>query len=1048
MKKQNPVCKAIGLLLLCLFLMGPGFNGAYASDLPDAAQQQRTITGKVTDYTGAPLPGVTVVVKNTTIGIVTNLNGEYSLQVPENAQVLVYSFVGMQPQEITISGRTNINVTMIAQITGLDEVVVVGYGQQRRAHVVGAVTSVDGSTLQAIPAVNVSNALSGRLPGSVVIQQTGEPGQHSPRILVRGRSTLGGARASNVSNTAPLIIIDGIPGRSMDDIDPNDVASVSVLKDASAAIYGAQAANGVILITTRSGQEGKPRLNYQFFEGFMTPSIIPQVTNAAEYATMLTEYQVATGRTRTFSDASIELFRNGRDPWGHPNSDWYSDLIKDWTTTNRHSLTLDGGSRGMNYYVSLGLKSDDAMYKASSTKYKQYNVRTKLDFQVNDWLKTGMELAGFLNNRIYPLKSADAIVGQSTRLFPTQWSYWPNGKPGPDVEYGDNPVVTSTLEPGKDDHKTYRLLSTFNATITVPFVEGLSLGGSFSYDLTNFYRKRFFKPWILYFPDWANATRDPVTGFVTDMPLRPTVRGLSSPQHHEDYQRTINQTSIINANFIRSFGDHNVSAFVGFEQFTSDYNGLYAFRQYYISSLIQTMDAGSPRDQNITGTMTIHARKSWIGRVSYNYQEKYLAEFLFRRDGSLKFPPKGRWGNFPGFLVGWRASEEGFWKNNLAFVNSFKLRASYGMMGMDPGDPFQYMDRYGLSSGMVFGTGGAIETAVGPPVVANPAITWEKQTTYNVGFDSRFANNLFHLNTEFFYNVRTDILAARDASVPRFTGLTLPNENIARVDNRGFEVDAGIHKSINNDLRFDLSANFSFNRNEVVFQDEPARAVPWQQTTGKSYGAWLMYDAIGIFRDQAHVDSYPRMTGARPGDIIFRDVSGDGTITGDDRILVEFVDFPETFYGVTLDAFYKNFTLSVHIQGQGKFYKFNHYDNRRGVAGNYFKWTYDNRWTPENTNTNIARAFNRDDFYWSPDVNLSTYWLDNTAYCRLKNLVLNYSIPAKFYSSLGISRANVYLSGNNVALLYSATRKFDPESNGAGVYPIMRTYAIGASITF
>jgi TonB-dependent starch-binding outer membrane protein SusC len=370
------------------------------------------------------------------------------------------------------------------------------------------------------------------------------------------------------------------------------------------------------------------------------------------------------------------------------------------------------------------------------------------------------------------------------------------------------------------------------------------------------------------------------------------------------------------------------------------------------------------------------------------------------------------------------------------------------MMGMDPGDPFQFMDRYNLSSGMVFGTGGAIETAVGPPIVANPAITWEKQTTYNLGFDSKFANDLFHLNTEFFYNVRTDILSARDASVPNFTGLTLPQENIARVDNRGFEVDAGVHKSINKDLRIDFSANFSFNRNEVVFSDEPARAVPWQQTTGKSYGAWLMYDAIGIFRDQAHVDAYPSWTNAKPGDVIFRDVSGDGKIDGNDRILVEFVDFPETFYGATLDASYKNFTLSVHIQGQGKFYKFNHYDERRGEAGNYFTWTYENRWTPENTNTDIARAFNRNDYYWAHAVNMNTYWLDNTAYCRLKNMVLNYSIPAKYYSSLGISRANVYLSGNNVALLYSATKKFDPESNGAGVYPIMRTYAIGASITF
>ena len=369
-------------------------------------------------------------------------------------------------------------------------------------------------------------------------------------------------------------------------------------------------------------------------------------------------------------------------------------------------------------------------------------------------------------------------------------------------------------------------------------------------------------------------------------------------------------------------------------------------------------------------------------------------------------------------------------------------------MGMDPGDPFQYMNKYGLSSGMVFGTSSAIETAVGPPSVANPVITWETQTTQNIGFDSKFMNDLFHLNFELFYNKREDILAPRDASVPNFTGLTLPNENIAQVDNKGFEIDFGVHKNINSDLRVDLSANFSHNHNEVVYMDEPERVVPWQVMTGHPFGATLLYDAIGVFKDQAAIDAYPHWTNAKPGDVIFRDVSGDGKITTDDKILVDGLDAPENFYGINLDVTYKSFTLTVLIQGQGDYLKAKYYDNRRGEAGNYFKWTYDNRWTPENTVTDIGRAYNRQDLYWNWDDNRSTYWYTNTAYCRLKNLVLNYNFPSKLLKPIGIAGASAYVSGNNLALIYSATKIFDPEVSGPGVYPAMKTWAVGANITF
>lgn len=1024
---------------------------AYQSELEEKMAQQKKVTGIVTEAsTGEPLPGVNVLVEGTTMGVITGDDGKYSIDIPANATALVFSYIGYVTEKVAIVGQTTIDIKLVQDIQNLEEIVVVGYGTQKRANVVGAVASVDGNKLQGIPAMNVSNAISGLVPGATVVQQTGEPGQMSPRIMIRGRSTINtdNSRMSNRAEVAPLVIIDGVPGRSMDEVDPNDVESLSVLKDASAAIYGAQAANGVILIKTKTGKEGKPRLNYQFYQGAMTPTMTPEVTNAAEYATMLSEYQVAQGKARRYSDADIELFKNGKDPWEHPNTDWYGDLIKKWTSTSRHNISLDGGSKGMRYYVSMGHKVDDAFYKASSTKYKQYNVRAKLDFPINKWLKTGVELAGFFNNRIYPYKSADAIVGQSTRLVPTNWSYWPTGEPGPDIEYGDNPVETSTLSAGKNDQKTYRLLSSFNATIDVPFIQGLSFNGSYSYDLTNYYNKAFYQPWTLYYPNWSQATRG-ADGFITSMPLTPTLRGLSSPENNERYERTYNQNLLVNANYSRTFGNHNVLLFAGFEQYTNDFNSMYAYRKYYISPIIQTLDAGNSKDQNITGSQSIYARKSYIGRATYDYAGKYLAEVVFRADGSLKFPPSKRWGYFPGLMLGWRASEEDFWKNNINFINYFKLRASFGMMGMDPTAPFQFMDKYGISTGMTFGTSGAIETAVGPPSVANPNLTWETQKTYNIGFDSKFINDLFHLNTEFFYNRREDIQTPRDASIPNFTGLTLPAENIGIVDNKGIEIDAGFHKSINKDLRIDVTVNYSYNHNEIVEIDEPKKAQPWQQLTGHSYGAWLMYDAIGIFKDQAQVDATPaKVTGAKPGDVIFRDVNNDGIIDGNDQILFDRVDAPESFYGGSINVAWKGLTLYVQIQGQGEFLKRSQYDNRRGEAGNYYKWQYNGRWTPTNTNASVARAYNRDDLYWSPDVRMSDYWLENTAYCRLKNIMLNYAIPTRFYSKIGIAKASVYLSGNNIALIYSATKKWDPETNNPGVYPTMKTFAIGANLTF
>ena len=1023
----------------------PAEGKTESKSVAPADAQQKSVSGKVVDENGAPLPGVTVVVQGTTVGVVTDIDGNYNLTVPADARVLSFSFVGMKTQQVTIGNQTTINITLEAETIGLDEVIAVGYASQKKANIVGSVTSVSGEQIEAIPAADVTNTLSGRMTGVTGIQTTGEPGQSETTLLVRGRTTLGD-REDNPELTAPLVVVDGVPGRSLGDIDPVDIESISVLKDASAAIYGATAANGVILVTTKRGQTGKPRMNYQFYQGFMTPTVLPKVTNAGDYATMLTEYQVYENRNRTYSDEDIALFYSGRDPWVHPNSDWVGDLVAKWTTTSKHNFSIDGGSNGMYYYVSLGYKNEEAIYKQESTNYKQYNLRAKLELPITDWLTTSVDYAGFLNNKLYPTKGAGAIYGQSTRLLPTRWSFWPNGKPGPDIEYGDNPVVTSTFEGGYDDQNDYINQFTFKATITPPMIKGLTLSGYYTYDISNWYRKRFRKPWTLYTENWDSAVYDS-EGYVIDMELTPSKRGYSAPELVEDYSRSIRKLGNVNFNYARDFGDHSFTLFGAYEQIDQNWNSFGAFRKYYISDVVQTLDAGSDTDKDNWGSMGIYARKSYIGRLNYSYAGKYLLEALIRRDGSLKFPPDSRWGNFPGVMVGWRASEENFWKANLAAINYFKLKLSYGKMGMDPGDPFQFMNKYVLGTGLTMGTGKQVETVVQQEGVANPNITWEKQTTYNVGFESQILDNLISLDADFFYSKRSDILASRDASVPGFTGLALPDENIAEVDNRGFEIEAGFHKNINNDLRVDFGGTFSYNHNEVVFMDEPERAEPWQQRTGHPYGAWLMYDAIGVFADDAAL-SYPHWDGAKPGDVIFRDVDGDGAITSDDKILIDKADAPEIVYGLSLDVTYKNWSLSMLAQGQGTYYRMNIADGRRGEAGNYFQWSFDNRWTPDNRNTDVARAYNRDDLYWSFDRNMSTYHLDNMAFLRLKNTVLTYTIPNSVFGNLGISRAQVYFAGNNLFLLYAAQKNFDPEIGAPMSYPAVKTLALGVKVTF
>ncbi len=1000
-----------------------------------------TITGQVTDSEGETLIGVNVQVKGTTQGTATDLEGNYTLEDVAEDAILVFSYIGYQTQEVPVDGQTVVNVTLVSDAELLEEIVVVGYGRQKKANVVGSVTAISGSDVVAIPAPDVSNAISGRLPGSVIVQSSGEPGRNSARILIRGRTTLGGA-----GQTSPLVVIDGIPNRSLNEVDPNDIESISILKDAAAAIYGSSAANGVVLVTTKEGTQSGTRLNYQIYQGFLTPTILPKPAGAAQYAQYISDYQDYENLGRLYSDRDIELYQSGEDPWEHPRTDWMDELVKDWTSTSKHHLSLSGGNENLSYFISAGYKNEEAFYAQESTNYRQYNLRANVDVPINDWLSANVNYAGFITGRKYPTTSTYQIVGWASLTLPTEPAFWPTGEPAPDFEGGINPVVNSSFVAGYDELNEYKNQITLRTTLSPEFAPGLDIGAFYTLDLNNTFHKYFRKPWTLYYPLWETATRNS-DGFITSMELEPRLRGLEAPELTDSYGRSINTMSQFNFNYSKNFGDHALGLFGAFEQFQIKSNGFSAFRKYYISDLVQTIGAGGEKDKDNDGYQSVYARTSWIGRLTYNYQEKYLAEFIFRRDGSLKFPPASRWGNFPGILLGWRASEEPFWQQNLSFINYFKLKASYGEMGMDPGAAFQYINKYTLGTGMTIGTDREIKTKISQASLANPNITWEKQKTYNLGFESEFLNSSFFLHGDVFYNKRSDILTARNASVPEYSGLALPDENIAVVDNRGFEIEAGYFSDVTRDWNFNISGNIGWSKNKVVFMDEPERAVPWQRRTGHAYGAALVYNAIGIFRSEADLEAYPHWNGAKPGDVIFEDYNDDGVINAEDRILLDKTDFPTTFYGVSLELNYKNWALSVLAQGQGEYLR-STISGNRGIGQNVYSWMASDYWTPETPDAPNARPFHRADQYWSYLSNASTYWYENMAYARLKNAVLRYTFPKEWTNQIGISGASMFLSGNNLFLIYSSQKNFDPEIGDPESYPAMKTFAIGAYVTF
>lgn len=995
--------------------------------------QGLSVKGKVIGDGGETLPGVTILLKGTTTGTVTDVDGNYQIAVPDGKGTLIVSFIGYQNKEVAINNQAIINVDLLPDTKALEEVVVVGYGEQKKATLTGSVTSVKGSEVTKSPSVNVTNNLAGRLPGLTAVGSSGEPGNDGATLRIRGVNTFG--------NASPLIVVDGVPGRSLERIDPNTIESISVLKDASAAIYGAQAANGVILVTTKRGKAGKPTITASFNQGYGRPTRLPEMADAAEYATLLNEIDQYAGNSNRFTPEDIQKFGDGSDPWGHPNTDWFKDVIRPWSGQNQGNVSVSGGSDNMKYFVSLTSRSQDGYYFNSGTKYNQYDFRSNLDGNITKNISIAVDLSGRMEDRNFPTRSAGSIFRSVMRGKPNMTAYWPDGTPGPDIEYGDNPVVISTKATGYDRDKRYVFNSNTKLNVKIPWVEGLSFTANAALDKNMRFNKTFQTPWYLY--SWDGTTRDANGKPV----LIKGKKGFEDPRLNQSTED--NQNILVNGllNYDRKIAEnHEVKFLIGVERITGKGDNFSAFRRNFISTAVDQLFAGSV-DQFTTnnGSGYSNARLNYFGRVNYNFRSKYLAEFVWRYQASYIFEQSSRFGFFPGVSLGYVVSEEEFWKKALAPISYFKIRASYGQTGNDLIDPYQYLALF-QKNNLAFVTNGgtSFSQALYEDVVPNSGVTWEKAIQRNIGFDANFLDNKLTVTADYFNNLRSNILWQRNAAIPMSAGFVPPRENIGKSGNKGFDFGI-IYTNNSNDFTYQVGLNGGYAKNQIIFWDENQNVPEYQFSTGRPIGSPLYYNSIGIFKDQVAVDAYPHWSGARPGDIMFEDVNKDQKIDANDRVRLDKGNVPTWTGGFTLNLGYKGFDVSALVQGAAGAVKY--ISTESGEIGNFLQSFYDNRWTTENPNASGPRTFNRTNEYWVSQGN--TYWLRKTDYVRLKNIELGYTLPT-LAPKWSIQQIRIYVNAYNL-LTYSPDYKdFDPElESGSGQgYPLQKIVNGGISVTF
>jgi len=963
----------------------------------EANQQQVEVNGMVTDAeTGDPLPGVNIVVQGTTTGATTDMSGEYSIEVSEDA-TLVFSFIGYQEKTVQVDGRQEINVTLQQAVTELEEVVAVGYGTKTRGELTGSVTAIGGDQIEEAPTANLQRSLQGKMAGLKIIDRGGQPGEGNMEMLIRGKSTLG--------NNDPLIVIDGVPQESFSHLSPQDIENISVLKDASAAIYGAKAANGVILIQTKRGQEGEAEITLNSTYGTGTFTRDPDLMSSYQYAKYQNEAAARTGEALPFSQEDLDKYSSGEFPRTHPNTNWWAATYQDWAPQTNHNLAARGGSENVQYYLSGDYLFEESQYRGSDHYNERYQIRSNVDAQVTDYLDVGFNLTGRLRNVHTPMRTPEYEI---TQAKPTVAAFYPNGLPGRGI-VGLNPAiqVQNKAHWSFDKEKLFRSKLSFDLDLNT-VTEGLALDGyaSFDYEVTD--TETFTKEHTVYTYDPNEDEYIPEPGYFGN---RRTLDKIAD--------RDLEQFYNIRLNYDRSFGDHNVDGFVAYEQSEGIFDHLSGGRIDLISNQKVQLWASSKQNQSITGYSEERGRINYVGSVGYDYQQRYMIDITLRRDGSFNFPEDGRFGLFPGVSLGWRISEESFMSGVVTWLDDLKLRTSWAKMGNDRVPSFQYLTKYDFSRNSGYYTFGVTperHNGFFQSNVPNPNITWEISRNWNAGFDATMFDEMLTANFDYFYEKRRNILIQRTESVPKYTGLSLPDENLGKVDNYGFELQLNHQNEVGN-FRYSVGGNVMYNQNEIVYMDEAKDVPPYRQKEGHPLSSKVVYKTDGIFNTQEEIENTEvTLEDTKPGDIKYVDVNGDGEISGEDRYRRYEGQSPDLQFGLNLSAEYGGFRVQAFFHGQAGAENF--------IAYPYVKqkpeYLFTKRWTENNTDASYPRAYQSGSFYNSKR---SDFWLYDARFIRLNNLRLSYSFPDEMLTRTGLNRLRVFVKGSNLWTYDSITQR-------------------------
>lgn len=1007
--------------------------------------QQRQVTGIVKDQTGEPIIGASVLEKGSTNGVITDLDGNFKLTVSNAVKaVLQISYVGYKTQEISVNGKTLLEVVLKEDTELLDEVVVVGYGAQKKESVVGAISQVSSKELLASPAANVSQAIAGKIPGVITTQTSGAPGQDDTKINIRGRATFAG-------DGSPLILVDGVE-RTFSQIAPDDIETISVLKDASAtAVYGVRGANGVMLITTKRGRDQKPEVNLTANWQIQSPTRSDTYLDSYQSVVLLEEALKNDGLPSQFSANDIEMYRksaagelSGLDAMLYPNVDWYDEVLKKSAPAQRYNVSVRGGTKRMRYYASAELYDQKGLIKelsqdmygnSSSPSYRRYAFRANMDLFLTKDLTFSVNFGTRFEERRGSNTSESSTFSQTFYelnhtpgwLFPVSYEVQ-NGESTKTL-YGGSSQYQSNIVAALAKGGYYRATNTINETNFILdykmdwLTKGLSAKGMVSFDYDSYYKKMFKADFATYeLNDRDNyESMDAYNQFNSDGELAYSKENSTTYKLYMEAQ----------VNYARQFGKHDVTAMVLYNQNDYRYNSELAKRY-----------------------------QGLVGRVTYGYDDRYLAEFNAGYNGSENFLQGKRFGFFPAVSLGWRISNEEFMAGTAQWLNNLKIRASYGEVGNDiytvngTAQRFLYEEKWSqVSNAYYFGSSG--KTGIYESQYPNLGVTWERAHKYNVGLEFGLWNGLLNGNVDVFYEKRNDILTSY-LTRPQWVGVALAAGNLGEKKNSGYEIELKHNNRINEDLSYNVGLTYSHARNEIISMDEPELKTAYRKREGNPISQYFGLIAEG-FVTQADLDNpdFPVSTfgTVKVGDLKYKDANGDGFIDDRDESRIGYSDIPENTYALSLGVNYKGWGFSVMFQGVDHVSRY--YDAEAMyafVSGGKVKEHHLERWNPAQSEAYNLQHANYPllhyDNYGDHNQRTNSFFLKNGSFVRLKNIELSYTLPENWSKVAGMSNCRLYVNANNLITWDHLNNLTDPESNGSNRYPIMKTVNFGVNIKF